>query len=90
MGTFPDVNRVGRMGGAKVPGLRNIELTGPYFHNGGKLTLRQVMNFYAHGGDSRSPTWRTSDFNIVDLDHEVQIVLSSADRNRADGVPAQR
>jgi len=35
----------------KAPHLRNIELTGPYFHNGGYLTLRQVVNFYNRGGD---------------------------------------
>jgi cytochrome c peroxidase len=35
----------------KVPGLRNIELQGPYFHNGGQLTLRQVVDFYNRGGD---------------------------------------
>src|SRR5262249_4225444 len=33
------------MGAFKVPGLRNVELTGPYFHNGGKATLMQVVNF---------------------------------------------
>jgi len=31
--------------------LRTIALTGPYFHNGGYLTLRQVVNFYNRGGD---------------------------------------
>lgn len=35
----------------KTPGLRNVELTAPYFHNGGKLTLRQVVDFYNRGGD---------------------------------------
>jgi cytochrome c peroxidase len=35
----------------KVPGLRNIELTAPYFHNGGTLTLRGVLDFYSRGGD---------------------------------------
>jgi cytochrome c peroxidase len=35
----------------KTPGLRNVELTGPYFHNGGKATLRQVVDFYSIGGD---------------------------------------
>jgi len=35
----------------KTPGLRNIELTGPYFHNGGQATLRQVVDFYNRGGD---------------------------------------
>ena len=31
--------------------LRNIELTGPYFHTGKYLTLRQVVDFYDRGGD---------------------------------------
>jgi cytochrome c peroxidase len=35
----------------KVPGLRNTEFTGPYFHNGGKATLEQVVDFYDNGGD---------------------------------------
>jgi cytochrome c peroxidase len=38
-------------GAFKVPGLRNVELTAPYFHNGGELTLRQVVDFYSRGGD---------------------------------------
>lgn len=38
-------------GAVKVPGLRNVELTAPYFHNGGTLTLRQVVDFYSRGGD---------------------------------------
>lgn len=38
-------------GAFKVPGLRNVELTAPYFHNGGSLTLRQVIEFYGRGGD---------------------------------------
>lgn len=35
----------------KTPGLRNIALTAPYFHNGGQLTLEQVVEFYDRGGD---------------------------------------
>lgn len=42
-------------GAFKTPGLRNVELTGPYFHNGGQLTLRQVVDFYNRGGDRRRP-----------------------------------
>jgi cytochrome c peroxidase len=38
-------------GAFKTPGLRNVELTGPYFHNGGQLTLRDVVDFYNRGGD---------------------------------------
>ena len=34
-----------------MPGLRNVELTAPYFHNGGQRTLREVVDFYSRGGD---------------------------------------
>jgi cytochrome c peroxidase len=39
----------------KAPQLRNVELTGPYFHNGGQLTLMQVVDFYNRGGDFNNP-----------------------------------
>ena len=35
----------------KTPGLRNVELTGPYFHDGGQATLEQVVEFYGRNGD---------------------------------------
>lgn len=35
----------------KIPGLRNIELTGPYMHNGSMATLQQVLEFYGRGGN---------------------------------------
>jgi hypothetical protein len=38
----------------KVASLRNLDLIGPYFHNGGFATLRQVIEFYNRGGDHRS------------------------------------
>ena len=42
----------GRANGAfKTPGLRNVELTGPYFHTGGAATLEQVLEFYGRNGD---------------------------------------
>ena len=37
-------------GSFKVPTLRNVELTGPYYHNGGKSTLGQVVDFYSFAG----------------------------------------
>jgi cytochrome c peroxidase len=33
----------------KVPTLRNLALTAPYFHNGAFATLEQVVDFYAKG-----------------------------------------
>lgn len=38
-------------GAVKTPSLRNIEITGPYFLNGGQATLDQVVDFYSRGGD---------------------------------------
>lgn len=40
-------------GAFKTPSLRNVELTGPYFHNGGQATLAQVVQFYNRGGDRK-------------------------------------
>lgn len=51
-------------GAFKTPTLRNIALTGPYFHNGSRATLRQVMEFYNRGGDRRgSDANNTSGFD---------------------------
>ncbi|MBI5585863.1 MAG: hypothetical protein HY892_18790, partial [Deltaproteobacteria bacterium] len=43
--------RVAADGEFHTPGLRNIELTGPFMHNGGHSTLQQVVEFYDRGGD---------------------------------------
>jgi cytochrome c peroxidase len=50
-GTSPNPNRVSKRGNFKAPQLRNVELTGPYFHTGSQLTLRQVVDFYGRGTD---------------------------------------
>ena len=34
----------------KTPGIRNIQYTAPYMHNGAFNTLEEVMEFYNHGG----------------------------------------
>lgn len=39
-------------GAFKIPSLRNVELTGPYMHDGGMATLEQVVQFYARGGNA--------------------------------------
>ncbi|OAI17997.1 MULTISPECIES: cytochrome-c peroxidase [Methylomonas] len=46
-----DFKRAAVDGAFKTPGLRNSQLTGPYFHNGGVATLRQVVQFYNRGGN---------------------------------------
>ena len=74
LGTFPAVNRAGDRGAAKVPQLRNVELTGPYFHNGGKLTLRQAVNFYTHGSDFPVTNGAHKAFNILNVTSSGQLV----------------
>jgi len=38
-------------GSFKTPVLRNVALTAPYFHNGSVLTLAELVDFYARGGN---------------------------------------
>src|SRR6185436_6910531 len=56
----------------KTPLLRNIELTAPYFHNGGQGTLLQVVNFYNRGGDFREHNAQFIDFEIGKLNLTAQ------------------
>lgn len=62
----------------KTPSLRNIELTGPYMHNGSMATLEQVVEFYSRGGNFKNdskhvtrvfpqPTLQTDAQNRADL-----------------------
>jgi cytochrome c peroxidase len=41
----------GVQGAFKIPSLRNVALTAPYFHNGDAHTLREVVEFYSRGGN---------------------------------------
>jgi hypothetical protein len=36
---------------SKIPSLRNVALTAPYFHNGDTLTLREAVELYSRGGN---------------------------------------
>lgn len=55
------VTRQAVNGAFKTPGLRNIELTGPYMHDGSMVTLMQVVDFYTRGGNFHAE-------NLADLD----------------------
>jgi cytochrome c peroxidase len=54
-------------GSFKAPGLRNVELTGPYFHTGGQGTLEDVVEFYNRGGDFARQNQDDLDPNIKPL-----------------------
>lgn len=34
----------------RAPSLRNVEVTGPYMHDGSMVTLEEILDFYAAGG----------------------------------------
>jgi cytochrome c peroxidase len=48
--------RSGDVGKFKVPGLRNIAVTGPYMHDGSVPTLEAVIEQYARGGRGSAST----------------------------------
>jgi cytochrome c peroxidase len=69
LGRFLVTNDPVDRGRMKVPSLRNVEQRGPYFHNGGKATLEDVISFYNNGGDFAGPN---KDPNIIPLGLSVQ------------------
>ena len=58
-------DRVTANGAFKTPSLRNVELTGPYFHNGSEASLRDVIDFYSRGGNFRDQNLADLDFAII-------------------------
>lgn len=69
-------------GAFKTPTLRNVELTGPYFHNGSRKTLEEVVEFYNRGGDRRGPSGNDTtgfqnsgslvqEYNLSNLDADI-------------------
>jgi cytochrome c peroxidase len=68
--------RIAVNGAFKVPTLRNIELTAPYFHNGSAATLREVVEFYNRGGNFHEA-------NQPDLDADIETLGLSEDEKTA-------
>jgi hypothetical protein len=78
--------RVATDGAFKTPGLRNQRFMGPYMHNGGLATLRQVVEFYNRGGNfcrlnlpDLDPDIRPLGLSSVELDNLVSFLLSLTD-----------
>ena len=66
-------------GAFKTPTLRDIERTAPYFHDGSALTLREVVDHYARGGDDKSnlsPDVHTLNLSEQDKDDLVAFLRS--------------
>lgn len=92
-GSIPPNEPVVADGGFKVPGLRNVELTAPYFHNGGQLTLGQVVDFYDRGGDfdngqDKDPDLTPLGLTSTEKDQLVAFLMALTDeRVRKDKAP---
>jgi cytochrome c peroxidase len=68
----------------KTPGLRNVELTAPYMHNGSLSTLRDVVEFYNAGGvpnEGLSPLIRPLNLDRQEQDDLVQFLESLTGSN---------
>jgi len=57
-------DRVAVDGAFKSSTLRNIELTGPYMHNGGMKSLEEVVQFYTRGSDFGNTNRRDLDPDV--------------------------
>ena len=50
LGRFAVTENTTEVGAFKTPTLRNVEVTGPYMHDGSLKTLEDVVSFYNNGG----------------------------------------
>lgn len=84
-GAFPEPNRgvyeltlnPTDMGKFRAPSLRNVEVTGPYMHDGSIASLDDVLDFYAaggrnlttgpHAGDGRANPYKNDFINQISL-----------------------
>ena len=72
--------RLLRNGAFKAQGLRNVQFTGPYMHNGSKMNLRQVMEFYKTAGHFTTLNLNNLDaglrnFNLATADESAVVEL---------------
>jgi cytochrome c peroxidase len=85
-GAFPEPNRgvielsgkAEDMGKFRAPSLRNVEVTGPYMHDGSIKSLEEALDFYAaggrlitsgpHAGDGRTNPFKSDLISLIQLD----------------------
>ena len=72
----------------KVPSLRNVALRAPFFHNGGKSTLAEVIDFYDNGGDFFAPDLPPINLSFAEeVAIEVFLTTALTDPRVAAGLP---
>lgn len=80
----------GDAGKFRIPSLRNVALTAPYFHDGSARTLREVLEFYNRGGDvhsHQSPGILPRGYTDEELDALAAILEALTDPRVRDGLP---
>ncbi|HEY8461163.1 MAG TPA: cytochrome c peroxidase [Blastocatellia bacterium] len=83
------------IGAFKTSGLRDIELTGPYMHNGSEKTLLDVVKFYNKGGepnpnlDGGMRPLKLTDPQMDDLVEFMKTLTSDDTRRKAQTVKPQ-
>ena len=85
------VDRTDLCGAFKVPSLRNVALTAPYFHNGKFQTLQQVVSFYVRR-DTHPEEWYPlgtnglpNKFNDLPDQYKINVNTSEVPYNRSEG-----
>lgn len=77
-------------GAFKVPSLRNVGLRPRLFHNGGKTSLEEVVDFYRRGGDFRGANVAIQPFQLNPQDSAALVAFlrnSLTDPRVAQGLP---
>lgn len=70
-------------GSFKTPGLRNLSLTAPYYHNGSAKTIQEAMIVYNNGGLFKNPNLHPDvvplGFNTTDINDITNFMLTLTD-----------
>jgi cytochrome c peroxidase len=87
--TFSRTTSTFNRGAFKTPTLRNVKLTAPYFHDGGKATIANVVDFYSRGGDFQNaeldPDMHAFGFSSSERDALVDFLTNALTDPRAEG-----
>src|SRR6266478_6450362 len=90
LGRFLVTRKQSDIASFKTPGLRNVLVTGPYFHDGSMQTLWDVMDHYNKGDGIRNP-WLDKDMQPLalsesEIDDVVALLASLTSRNTSKSV----
>lgn len=84
-------DRTDLCGAFKVPTLRNVALTAPYFHNGKFQTLQEVLSFYVRR-DTNPEEWYPigtnglpEKFNDLPTEYQINVNTTEVPYNRHEG-----